>query len=116
MMLKGRFSTQVISCVTPVSDLWKVVKRLHEIQFHSFSSLALARCEWCRLPNECKKKKNCKESVSGPRRRSHRVRCCRQERRVEVVEEVMLSHGHKSVRACANCRKRKKICEWYEMT
>ena len=35
------------------------------------------------------KKKNCKESVSGPRRRSHRVRCCRQERRVEVVEEVV---------------------------
>ncbi|XP_050579128.1 uncharacterized protein LOC126916888 isoform X4 [Bombus affinis] len=29
---------------------------------------------------------------------------------------VMLSHGHKSVRACANCRKRRKICEWYEMT
>ncbi|XP_050579116.1 uncharacterized protein LOC126916885 isoform X7 [Bombus affinis] len=29
---------------------------------------------------------------------------------------VMLSHGHKSVRACANCRKKRKICEWYEMT
>ena len=35
----------VITCINPITDLWKVVKRFHAIQFHSLSSLALARCE-----------------------------------------------------------------------
>ena len=38
---------------------------------------------------QCKKKRDRKESVSGPRRRSHCVRCCRHERRVEVAEGVV---------------------------